>query len=284
MVDRTITRNQTYEGGVTGLIAFLASVAALAGLLRPALYRDAPLIVPQLLGQDLVTLAAGVPLVVAGAWLDARGSLRGRLLWLGGLGYLVYTYGTYALGARWNELFLVYVAVFGLSVYAFTFGMVRTDAARVRHELSSGAPVRSAATFLIVTAVFFALLWTMENVRALIAGTVPQTLIDGELPTNIIHVFDLAVVLPALVIGGIWLLRDRAWGYVLTGVLLVKVATLGLAVTAMGVFVLRSGMAAPLLPFFVVLTLGSLALCWRFLRARSPVTVAIRPGIRTMGQ
>ena len=41
----------------------------------------------------------------------ASGSLRARILWLGALGLLVYVYGMYALGVRWNELFLVYVAL-----------------------------------------------------------------------------------------------------------------------------------------------------------------------------
>jgi len=274
LTERWTRREQWQQAGLTAAIAALAATAALAGLLRPSLYRDAPILVPQLLGQDLVTLTAGVPLVSLGLWLALRGSVRGRLLWLGGLGYMVYTYGTYAVGARWNELFLMYVALFGLSLYAFTLGMLRTDARRVRHELAVAAPVRSLAAFLIGTASLFSLLWLAENVRALLAGRIPQTLVDAELPANVIHVFDLAVVLPALAVAGVWLLRDRAWGYVWTGVLLVKIATLGLAVTAMGGFVIREGMPAPLLPVFALLTVASSLFCWRFLRRASSAALS----------
>jgi hypothetical protein len=259
----------TLEHALTGVIAGLAAIAATIGLVRPALYRDAPIIVPQLLGQDLVTLVAGIPLLLVGAIFETRAPIRARLVWLGALGYLLYTYGTYALGARWNELFLVYVALFGLSLYAFILGITATDAVEVRASFAQRTPKRTIAFFLIGTAAVFALLWLSENVRALLAGSIPQTLVDAEQPTNIIHVFDLAVVLPALALAGVWLLRDQPWGYVLAGVLLVKAATLGLAVTAMGLFVIRTGMPAPLLPIFVFLTVASSALCWIYLRSCS---------------
>lgn len=60
------------------------------------------------------------------------------------------------------------------------------------------------------------------------------------------YVLDLGVVVPALIITADLLRRDRAWGYVFTDVLLVKVATLGDAVLAMAFFMVRDGAAVPL--------------------------------------
>jgi hypothetical protein len=94
-------------------------------------------------------------------------------------------------------------------------------------------------------------------------------------PTNIVHVFDLALVLPAFVLAAVMLLRGRPWGYVLAGMLLVKASTVGLWVAVMIWFSARQGIGTPpaYTALFVALTLAGVALSWRFLAridARSP--------------
>ncbi|HEY6923415.1 MAG TPA: hypothetical protein VI653_08100, partial [Steroidobacteraceae bacterium] len=86
------------------LIVLLAVPVHLAGLLAPQIYRDPAVLLPQNLGTDVVTLGIGIPLLGIAAGAMRGGSVRARLLWLGALGYLVYAYGMYALGVRWNPL------------------------------------------------------------------------------------------------------------------------------------------------------------------------------------
>ncbi|MGD8620891.1 MAG: hypothetical protein PVH60_02980, partial [Anaerolineales bacterium] len=43
-------------------------------------------------GNDMVTLGVGLPLLAISTWLSFRGSLRGRLLLTGTLGFFLYTY------------------------------------------------------------------------------------------------------------------------------------------------------------------------------------------------
>jgi hypothetical protein len=53
-------------------------------------------------------LILGVPLLAVSVLLHLRGSLRGRFLLLGTLGFLLYVSAGYALGAvAYNEMFLV---------------------------------------------------------------------------------------------------------------------------------------------------------------------------------
>src|SRR5512146_1874596 len=46
----------------------------------------------QMQGNDLVMLVLGLPLLAVSTWLAFRGSLRGRLLLAGTLGFVFYTY------------------------------------------------------------------------------------------------------------------------------------------------------------------------------------------------
>ena len=259
------------------LIVLLAVPVHLAGLLAPHLYRDPAALLPQNLGTDVVTLCIGIPLLGIAAGAMHGGSMRARLVWLGALGYLVYAYGMYALGVRWNPLFLAYLSLFGLSFYALVVGLTGTDAEAVRERAQGGAPVRSVAAYLIMIAALVSAVWLAEEVGALLRETVPASVVHFETPTNIVHVFDLGLVLPAMVIAAVLLLRDRPWGYVLAGILLVKASTIGLWVAVMIWFSARQGFGTPpaYTVFFVALTMVGVALSWKLLSRIEPTNSVV---------
>ena len=66
----------------------------------------------QAIGQDMVTLLVGIPLLIISVTLSKKGSLQGKVLLPGTLTYFLYTYVSYAFGVAYNILFLVYVSLF----------------------------------------------------------------------------------------------------------------------------------------------------------------------------
>ena len=99
----------------SGLIALLVVLASVSGLADPRVYElETRNWATQARGQDLGNLLAVVVLVVA-AFRYRKGSQRSGLVWLGTLLYLVYAFVVYAVAVHLNHLFLVYVAVLGLS-------------------------------------------------------------------------------------------------------------------------------------------------------------------------
>jgi hypothetical protein len=229
---------------LTGRIAFLVTIAAGVGFFIDGVYRDAPVNAAQAVGQDLITLLMALPVLVVSAILAHRGSMRAHLVWLGGLGYLVYTYASYALAIEFNSLFLVYVALLGLSLYTLIGGLATMDFAGMKAHFSRGTPVKAVSIFLAVVAVLFYFMWLSEDIPALLAGEVPQGVIEAEAPTDVVHVLDMALLLPANVLTAIWLWRRRALGYALAGTLLSSLSLLVLAVMSMMVFQVLYGVAA----------------------------------------
>jgi hypothetical protein len=67
----------------------------------------------------------------------ANGKFHGILV------YSVYSYAIYAFDVRFNALFLVYVAVLGLSIYALIGGLTAVDPVRVKAAFGQRVPVRS---------------------------------------------------------------------------------------------------------------------------------------------
>lgn len=228
----------------------LASIAILAAgasaLIAWAIsdfYRlDPAVIQPQLYGQDLVTLLA-VPVLLAAAWTTARGSTRGRIVLLGGLLYLAYSYLTYSVGVRFNALFLPYLLVLGTSTFALVLGVARFPLSTARD-----APRwrRSLAAFLFAIPLLFGALWLVDVLGAYAAGGIPNAAREVEMPTSPIHVLDLAFVLPLSAAAGVLLLRRSPWATPLSGIVLVKAITICLAMLAMGAMALRAGEAVNL--------------------------------------
>jgi hypothetical protein len=146
------------------LILVLSTIAAAAGLFWPSsgrhfkvtsvmgetveitgsgLYRFDPLWGSvQAQGQDAVTLFFGVPALALAVWLANKGSLRGRLLQAGILGYFFYTYTTMAFGTWFNPLFLIYVVLFGSSIYAVVLAVGQIEVTGLSNRFDARFPRR----------------------------------------------------------------------------------------------------------------------------------------------
>jgi len=225
------------------LIAALALIATAVGLLsEETVYAEETANwAAQTVGQDIANLIAYPALAVL-ALLALRGSLRAHIAWIGVLIYSAYSYAIYAFAINFGPLFLVWVAIFGLSVYTLIGALTSLDLERVRTAYTDNAPRRSASTVLIVIASAFYLLWLAEIIPAAIAGSRPAALDEVGLPTNPIHVLDLALFLPAAVVGGVSLLRRRSLGFVLAPAMLVAMVLLSVGIISLTLVIEARGL------------------------------------------
>jgi hypothetical protein len=178
-------------------IAILLAIATISGIFIDGLYRDAPYYVAQAIGQDVVSLVVVLPSLIVSAFLAFRGSSRARIIWLGTLIYLVYTYVVAAFDVKFNSLFLVYVSLLGCSLYALIGGLVTSDLQGIKERFTEKTPVKVVSIYLAVLVVLFYSVWLGEIVPALMANEVPQSIQDNGTPTNAVHVLDMAWILPA---------------------------------------------------------------------------------------
>lgn len=216
----------------TVAILLLSVVSSLLGLLREEQYNDPAALLPRLYAQDAVILLVAVPTLAIGLRYAMRGSLRGRVVWLGALAFMTYVWASIAGQVSFNEFFLGYVVLFALSLFTLIRGTVNADAAAIRRTLDGELSSRLYAGFLALVAVGLAFLWLSEIVPATLAGTAP--LILEELGPQAAHTYllDLGVVVPALAITAVRLRQERTWSYVFTGVLLVMATILAPVLTA----------------------------------------------------
>jgi hypothetical protein len=233
---------------------------------RGLYYWDTVSTAAQMQANDLVTLMLGLPLLVASFRLARRGSLRGRLLLTGTLGFFLYTYMSMCFGAAYNSFFLVYVALFGLSLYAFILSMMSFDLAALPARFSDRLPRRGIAGVFFFTAAFLALAWLGRIAATFAPGAIPAL---ENITSMFIQAMDLALIVPLCVLAAILLLRRSPWGYLLASVAVLKFVTMGLAVSLMGLNQARVGapVSAVELVVFPIITLLNLALAVLLLKS-----------------
>jgi hypothetical protein len=206
----------------------------------------------QMQGNDLITLIVGLPLLVISTLLAFRGSLRGRLLLTGTLGFFLYTYMSMAMLTAFNALFLVYVSIFGISLYAFILSMLSFDLADLPGHFSEALPRKWIAGFMFAVGVFLAFAWLNQIITPYLKNVPP--LLENT-TTMVIQAMDLAMIIPLAVFSGIMLLRRNAWGYLLSSVFILKTITLGLAISTMGINMTLKGIPdslGMLVPFLMI--------------------------------
>lgn len=231
---------------LAGLIAALALVAAGAGLfwndpgarfafttLRgqtvqiygQGLYRyDTVFSAAGNKGTDAVTLLFGIPLLLLAAVRYRRGSLRGGLLLMGMLLYFLYVYASLGLNTAYNSLFLVYVALFSASLFAFVLALMSFDLAALPSHFLLRLPRRVPALFLIASGLVTMIVWLTPLVGALAQGR-PPALLDSY-STKVTDTLDIGIITPACFVLGRLMLRRAPLGYLLACPLLVLEAML----------------------------------------------------------
>lgn len=181
-----------------------------------------------------------VPALAACIIPARRGNQAARLVWPSLLIYLGYSFLV-----AFNELFLVYVAIFGMSLFAFILALSGLDPELVKHHVTSQFPRRGIAIFLAVTGFFLVLAWTGRILPAQIAGQLPVGLASGT--TLGIQAIDLALIVPTALITAVLLWRGRPWGYTLAAVLALKCLTMGAALVAMIIGQILAGVSVSII-------------------------------------
>jgi hypothetical protein len=217
------------------------AVQALLGLLASGAYRDVAWIKATWFGNDLVTLLIAVPLLLGAMWFASRGSTRARLLWLGVLGYAVYNYTYYVLGAALNVFFVIYVLTFVVSVASLIIGLAGTDAPSVAGSFSAKTPARAIGGYYVFVATGLSAVWLGAWAAYVFAGR--PTPVETE-AFHLVAALDMTLMVPALVTGGVLLWRRRPWGYVVAAAAGIQASLYLLVLSVNSAFSISRGLTA----------------------------------------
>jgi hypothetical protein len=229
-------------GGAAGPVPFVTVRGETVQLYGQGLYRyDTLFAGAGQRGTDAVVLLIGVPLLVGSALRYRHGSARAGLLLLGAQVFVLYIYGSAALGTvAYNRLFPVYVALFSASLFAVALLLAAVDRATLAARLPR-APRRGPGVFLILSGAVTALVWGVPVVAAAVSGE-PTDRLD-HYSTDVTYALDLGIITPAALLAGALILRRAPTGYLLALSLLVLEAMLAPLIAAQTASQLAAGVA-----------------------------------------
>lgn len=198
----------------------------------------------QAVGQDIVTLIIGLPLLLISLFVYRKNLLKGKLLLAGTLGYFLYTYTSYSFLVMYNSFFLIYVMLMSLCFYAFTLTMMSFNLETISSCFSKKLPVKLIGGVLIFMAIALCMMWLGIILPVLKQGIFPKIL--DNYSTLTIQAMDLGFVVPTTILAGILLIKRTPFGYLLASVMIIKEVTLVTAIIAMIVGQIYSGVYVPL--------------------------------------
>lgn len=266
-------------------MAVLALAASLAGLFWPGGAGPSTYVTPrgdevQLYGRgvyafdsvftgannramDVVVLVLGVPLLAASTIGYRRRSAGAGLVLTGVAAYFLYAYASMSLITAFNWLFLVYVALFSAALFMLILLFAAIDLRALPADVLDRLPHRGPVALMLASGAVTAVVWLSPIFQALAEGGVPART-EGY-ATAVTYALDLAVIVPATLLGGVLVLRRAAVGYQITFALLGIVIFLGPSIVLATWFQSRAGLeftaaeaAGPIAGFLVV----ALAALW----------------------
>lgn len=195
-------------------------------------------------GTDVITLFVCIPLLLVSFFLYRRGSLRGSILFVSMLVYFLYLGATYTFSVAFNSLFLIYTALLSASLFAAIIAMTTFDTQALANKVASGMPHRGIAIFMFVAGLGTLMLWLSELIGPIMTGQAPANL--GPYTTMFTHGFDSAVITPATVVTGIFLLKRKPLGYLLAAPLLILCTIIGVEVISQTISQALVGITFPI--------------------------------------
>lgn len=166
-----------------------------------------------------------------------------------------------------NAFFLIYVALFSMSLWSFILVMMSLDPAEVAARAQARFPRRVVSVFMFIIGAFLSLAWLGLVGPSSLNGSAPAGL--DSYTTMVIQAMDLGLIVPAAFLTGTLLWQGKAWGYLLGAVLLLKMLTMGAALIAMIVMQLIAGIDVdPVVTgIFVVICISGIVLSLVSLRS-----------------
>jgi len=216
----------------------------------------------QALGQDMVDLFLIVPALLVTAILTFKRKGIAALLWAGTVLYVIYTFMIYCFDVHFNRLFIVYCLALGLSFYSFLWFLFTQIKAPIIRGINKNSAIKITAVYFIVIPVIFYCLWLSEIIPATINDRTPKSLREMGLFTNPVHVLDLSLILPAILVNGILIFKRDTLGFALSFIILSFFILMDITIGWLAFMMKQKGVESNLSVTIVmtILTLFSLAI------------------------
>lgn len=248
------------------IVSFIVGFTSLLGIFYPPTYSQETLSwAVQAIGQDIGNLIV-IPILLISTYFLSKKSIKAYFIWLGCFFYLVYAFIIYTFTVHFNFLFLAYVSVLGISFYSIVGTLIKINISEYAPIFKDISFSKISSFFLMFIGLIFGFLWLSDIIPALINNQIPKSIADTGLWINPVHVIDLSILLPAMIISSVLSFRKKIIGFFFTIPLLVFSFTMGIGIISLLIVSIYKGLSqfSPVLIFMSFIVLLSLIFSYIF--------------------
>ncbi len=213
---------------MTLILSLLALYACLMGVLDKSIYQDVlekgtitQFLLVASTGQDIIFIPLALLLALFSIMFLVRPGYKSFIIILGLTGNFFYGYGLYTMQGLYTSIYLVYLAIFSLSIYSLVLGLLSFTSEIAEKTLLPRGLRIFISIFLFSIVFMLGLVWILRISPDIVSHIPPDTY--G------VFVLDLGIVFPAIAITATKLIRNRPYGNILAGVALIKALTVCLS-------------------------------------------------------
>jgi len=189
------------------VITFVMIGASVTSLIFRSVAYPSDQFIQAFLPNDVVNLVIGVPILIAAMWLTQKRRLTGLMLWPGALFYVLYNYLAYLFALPFNVIFMPNLVLVALSTYTLIGFVANIDGTEVKQRLSGLVPEKLSGGIILS----FGVIYLIRVCSIAIGANIDGSEITA---TELAPMISDFIVCPAWIIGGIFLWRKQALGYV----------------------------------------------------------------------
>lgn len=171
------------------------------------------------MGQDVVTAIVSAVFICFILFQDYQ-KIKTKIVWLGCILYLLYIYAYFSFGGISSAFYLLYIAITGLTVFLFFFILVDIAKNNQLPDIAENYPRKSVSAFFFLSILLIASI----EIQELISKTIIQK--EPLNPFYVFYVLDLAIIFPMIVMASVLNQRKTDWGYLFSGIALLKIVTI----------------------------------------------------------
>ena len=150
------------------------------------------------------------------------------------LAYSVYNYAYFVFGAEFNDIFVLHIALFSLSIITLVLAVASVDIDAIAARFRGARGTRWIGGFLVVVGAILGGLWVFLAIRFAITGELMADIpVDG---IHLVFAIDTSLLVPALVMAGVLLWRRTTGGFVFGPTMLVMGAIYQVNLLVAGLF------------------------------------------------
>jgi hypothetical protein len=92
----------------------------------------------------------------------------------------------------------------------------------IAQRFRARTPIQWIVGYMLFSAIGLSVVYLVQSIAFLFTGQLPSIVTRTGHPTSIVFALDLTLLIPFMIVGAIWLLQRKPWGYVLAGISTVK--------------------------------------------------------------